>query len=242
MSGRLTDGFRDIIEMRWDEFVRLENSTSATNFDAVICSIARGASKGNLRSIQASLDRLDGKIATEIDVEYPKFYTLYPRATSVDTSTPLISAPKVPTSTPPPIPIKPEDEELPTGSIRAVLDRMLDAPKSIVDEILTASTQIDEGSLAYGNPLVKSVIVAGLMRLVHKGKIGAVFEVFDQIDGKVADTYKMLGDDVYMTNYGAIAPAGATLNENGVYQIVNDNVTNSWVMRLEDRENAKKNR
>lgn len=248
MSGRLTEGFREIIELRWNEFVLRERDPEASNFDSIITSIARAASKGNLRAIQTSLDRLDGKIATEIDVEYPKFYTLYPKATKTADDSTIIDLPLTADSIATGISAlkaseqsftKSEEEELPTGSLRAVLDRMIDSPKSIVAELLTAAEQIDAGDMRYGNPTVKSVIVAGLMKLVHDGKIGAIFEVFDQIDGKVADKFKMLGGDVYIQNFSPIAPAGAEKNENGVYQIAAENTTNVWAVRLEEK-NAKR--
>jgi hypothetical protein len=71
------------------------------------------------------------------------------------------------------------------------------------------------------------------MKLVHDGRMGAVFEVFDQLDGKVADKYKILGGDVHFKNYATIAPAGAVRNEDGIYQVYSDKITNSWVARLE---------
>lgn len=260
MSGRLTDGFREIIELPWSEFVELEQNPDATNFDAIITSIARAAVKGNLRAIQTALDRLDGKIAAEIEVEYPKFYTIYPRATRTADDPDIIDAnghSKLITTGKVNLPYEPvvdmgsgvkkmtigleeEEEELPTGSLRAVLEKMLASPKKIVDDMIGAVAYIDQGDLQYGDPKVKSVIVAGLMRLVHEGRISAVFEVFDQIDGKVADKYKMLGDDVYMQNFALVAPAGAYKNEDGVYVVEADNTTNSWVTRLEEKAGGKR--
>lgn len=271
MSGKITEKFREIIEYRWDEFVEMENALDGTNFDSIVTAIARAAKKGNLRAIQTALDRLDGKIATEIEVEYPKFFTIFPRAekTADDPSIidyqvkndhgmltfPATDGVVVLESTP-----KGhneiyelakgaaadmdehavEEEELPTGSLRAVLEKQLESPKSLVAEILDAADRIDGGDYTGGNPMVKSVIVAGLMKLVHEGRITAVFEVFDQIDGKVADKYKVLGSDVYLTNYATIAPAGAVKNDEGVYMIEAENTTNAWVARLEERNNAKK--
>jgi hypothetical protein len=246
MSGRLTEGFREIIELKWSEFVSRETNPEGTNFDSIVTSIARAASKGNLRAIQTSLDRLDGKIAAEIEVEYPKFYTLYPKAiTTADDASiidvDLLDKVEIPESVA--IQSTPvgdanvfkeiAEEELPTGSLRAVLDKMLDSPRKVVVEILATAEAVDEGDMSHGDPYVKSVIVAGLMKLVHDGKIGAIFEVFDQIDGKVADKFKMLGDDVFMYSYATIAPAGAVKNENGIYQLAADNVTNAWTARLE---------
>ena len=247
MSGRLTEGFRDVIEMRWTEFVTFERNPDTTNFDSIIVALVRACVKGNLRAIQTSLDRLDGKIAMELEVEMPKFYTRYPKATkvaddpSIIENTPLIEAPTdlretdtIVTGSPADIDeLHTEEEEAPTGSLRTVLERMLESPRSIVDSIIEASEAVDRHDLSIGDPKVKSVIVAGLMRLVHSGRINAVFEVFDQIDGKVADKIKVLGSDVYLTRFDVIAPVGAYLNEEGVYEIAEDNITNSWALRLE---------
>lgn len=252
MSGKLTEGFQNIIELPWSLFVDLETSADATNFDSIVTALARAASKGNLRAIQAALDRLDGKIATEVEVEFPKFYMLFPNAVEIANAPLAIGKPeKVEKVNVSPESIEPlnmsadpdNEDELPTGSLRAVLDRMLNSPKSIVDKIIDTSKSVDAGDLTKGNPMVKSVIVAGLMKLVHEGKISAVFEVFDQIDGKVAEKIKILGDDVYMYNYSKIAPIGAEKNEDGIYQMVAENTTNAWVARLEEKNGqSQKNR
>lgn len=236
----LTERFREMLEWKWSDFVKVERDELASNFEAVLVSIIRACSKGDLRSIKTSLDRMDGKIAEEIQVEYPKFYLLYPNATEVadDPSSGAGSKkalPSAPDEVSPP-PADGEPEELPTGSVRAVLERMLDAPKTIVPAILLAAETVDSGSTAKGNPSVKSVVVAGLMNLVHKGRMSAVFEVFNQIDGKVADKVKLLGEDVYMYRYDTVAPAGAVKNSDGVYQLAADNITDSWVLRLSKGE------
>lgn len=253
MSGRLTDGFREIIDLRWHDFVLMEQSLDATNFDSIITAIVRACKKGNLRAIQAALDRLDGKIAVELEVEYPKFYTVYPQATKtaddpeiiegddpyqVKVEDGVMTIPKgdaIINITGSPADVEEQEaveEELPTGSLRSVLERMLGSPKTLVDDILGVADLVDKGDLSAGNPMVKSVIVAGLMKLVHAGRISAVFEVFDQIDGKVADKLKVLGDDVYLTRFDTIAPAGAVKNEDGVYMIASDTMTDVWGARL----------
>lgn len=253
MAGRLTEGFREIIELRWDEFAAMEQSLDATNFDSVITGIVRACKKGNLRAIQVALDRLDGKIATELEVEMPKFYTLYPYAMKtvddpniIDVDIERLPAPTYTSAEEvmgSPASIEEQDasdEELPTGSLRAVLERMMESPKTLVDDILTTADAVDKGDLGYGNPMVKSVIVAGLMQLVHKGRISAVFEVFDQIDGKVADKLKVLGGDVYVTRFDTIAPSNAVKNEKGIYQVEAKIMTDVWGDRLQQLSKGKR--
>ncbi len=251
MSGRLTDGFREIIDLRWSDFIQMEESLDATNFDSIITGLIRACKKGNLRAIQTALDRLDGKVAMEIEVEYPKFYTVYPYATKrvddpsiIDLDNPAPRGLELPVGRVPeetlPTGGSPADmdelaaveDEIPTGSLRVMLEKMLNSPKTIVTEILASAEKIEAG-IDNGDPMVKSVIVAGLMKLVHDGKLSAVFEVFDQIDGKVADKIKVLGNDVFITRFDQIAPAGAEKNEKGIYQIAADDMTNVWAARLE---------
>lgn len=261
MSGKLTEGFRDILELRWSEFRELEKDPAGDNFTSIITTIARAASKGELRAIQTALDRLDGKVVQEIEVEMPKFIYRYPLAEkaaddpSIIDDTEQKAIPKghdgiyQTTQFPQEYPLgAPADmdelaateDELPTGSLRVVLEKMLNSPKQIVVDILASAKAIDEGLAGNGDPMVKSVIVAGLMSLVHKGRLSAVFEVFDQIDGKVAEKYKVLGNDVYITRFDKIAPAGAVKNADGVYELSATAVTDIWVKRLE--QNNKRGR
>jgi len=257
----LTNGFRDIIELQWSEFVEMEQSVDATNFDSVITGIVRACKKGNLRAIQMALDRLDGKIAMEVEVEMPKFYILYPKATrTADDPTiidvPLLDKPNiakiredwaedektVTISLGSPADMDEQEameEELPTGSLRAVLEKMMNSPKSIVTDILATADRVDSADLMGGNPRVKSVIVAGLMKLVHEGRMSAVFEVFDQIDGKVAEKIKILGDS-YVKRYDLIAPAGAVKNADGIYQIASPDMTATWGLKLEALNKGKR--
>lgn len=256
MSGLLTEGFREIIELPWSDFVEMEKSPDATNFDSVITGIARAAQKSNLRAIQTALDRLDGKIATEVETEYPKFYTLYPLATKTADDPSIIDGDTLTLPDPPPVDthrleqlvgapadldeVEASNDDIPTGSLRAVLEKMLHSPKSTVIDILAAAKAIDENNYELGNPRVKAVIVAGLMKLVHEGRISAVFEVFDQIDGKVAEKIKLLGNDVYQKRYDLIAPAGAVKNEDGIYQVEAPQTTNIWQLRLEQSGRGKR--
>jgi hypothetical protein len=99
--------------------------------------------------------------------------------------------------------------------------------------------EVDKGNLGRGDPLVKYVIVCGLLRLVHEGKMAAVFEVLDQIDGKVADKVKIMGEDVFLTRYDEVAPLGAVKNDDGIYQVTADNLTNQWAAKLEAGKNRR---
>lgn len=250
MNLKLTPFFKEVIEKRWSEFVKMENDgDSHTSAQAVVFAIVRACAKGKLPAIRESLNRIDGKLQEQIEVEYPKFYIQYPYAKALasganreqivseqgSSSTEIVKASEENREQP--------DLEAPlvTGSLRDTLNRMADAPKALVEKILQAAEDVDtrEGYSSdtdpINDPLVKSVIVAGLLKMAHNGSLSAIFEVFDNLDGKLVDKIKVMGDDVYVTRYDELAPPGATKNADGIYEIEADNTTSSWAISLERR-------
>lgn len=239
---KITEFLKETLEMRWSEFSTMEkNADEYSSNNAVVFSLIRSCAKGKLPAIKEALNRIDGKIAIEIEVEYPKFYFRYPYATKI-TETTSVNQNK--NRTEPihnentPAIVEPE-APMPLGSLRATLERMSDQPRSLVKIIIDAAVEIDmavnsdQPTNPGNDPLVKSVVIAGLLNMAHKGNLGAVFEVLDQIDGKVADKIKVLGQDVYINVYSKVAPQGAIKGEDGIYQIQSDNTTNSWAASLE---------
>lgn len=239
----LTEGFRDLLELHWSEFCEQEKQPDITNYQTIIHTLVRACRKGNLRAIQSALNRIDGKVAQEIQIELPKFYTLYPYAEE-QLPSPALSATEsertsiidLPAASPADMDeLTVAEDEQPTGSLRVSLEQLLNSPKELVDKILLTADRVEVGNLTGGDPMVKSVIVAGLMKLVHNGRFAAVEEVLDQIDGKVKDTIKLLGGDVYLTSYDTIAPSTAIRNQDGVYQTEATQITTLWGDKLDER-------
>lgn len=241
MNLKLTPFFKEVIELRWSQFVKKEaDSESYTSAQAVVFAIVRACAKGKLPAIKESLNRIDGKLQETIEVEYPKFYIQYPYAKVLASGSKdqikleggELSIPATDAAPDPEAPLI-------TGSLRDTLNRMSDAPKGLVTRILAAAEEVDlkEGYASdhepLNDPLVKSVIVAGLLKMAHNGSLSAIFEVFDNLDGKLVDKIKVLGDDVYLTSYDTIAPHGAEKNKDGVYQIEADNTSSKWAISLE---------
>ena len=253
MNLKLTPFFKEVIEKRWSEFCELEEGESHTSAQAVVLAIVRACAKGKLPAIKESLNRIDGKLQENIEVEYPKFYIQYPYAKAIgrgDTTAQItvkegemtypagdgvVSLSKGTTTSDPEAPLV-------TGSLRDTLERMSDAPKMLVQQILDAATDV-ETRRSYASeheplndPLVKSVIVAGLLKMAHNGSLSAIFEVFDNLDGKLVDKIRVLGDDVYLTSYDTLAPWGATKNEEGVYVLEAENTSSSWTISLKRKQ------
>lgn len=241
----MTNFFKYVLTLRWSQFVDLELSgDNTTSAQAVILSLVRACARGRLPAIREALDRIDGKVAAEMEVEYPKFYFLFPYAKSVYKDSKTLKGIKnqKATESNDGLTRLPDTDKSIAQSLRAVMNRMAEKEQSFIDLILTAADEIDiaksyKGQMPGSDPLVSSVIVAGLFKLAKRGNLGAIFEVLDQIDGKVSDKIKMLGGDVYMERFDVIAPAGAVKNKDGIYQLVADNTTNSWAASLERSQN-----
>lgn len=246
MSGRITNYLQETVELRWSEFVRLEKSDEFSALEGVIISLVRAAARGKLNAIQEALDRLDGKVAQGVELEMPKFYYIYPHATEVANEVGGPSQPPAASLTAPVVE-KADDgaiegEPLPTGSLRSVLERMINRPMSEVKHIIGTANHIDEtGDVSKGDPYVKSVIIANLLHIALSGKLSVLStkEILDQIDGKVAEKIKLLGQDMYIKRFDTVAPAGSIKNEDGVYQLEAETVTTFWGDRL---KLAKENR
>lgn len=248
---KLAEFLREVSNWTWDEFVRAEHDDRYTSNEAIIFSIIRSCALQKLDAIKMSLNRLDGKLKTPILVEYPKIYYLYPNASMVMDAefTPISDGgyaeiSKNPHTTNELTVIEPEIEtttELATMSLRETLTKMADAPRELPNTIIRRSQSVEravnrnepiptEGKV----PMVKSVVAAHLLDMAANRNLAAATEVFDQIDGKLAETIQLLGEDIYITNYSRIAPENAKPNEQGVMQVEAIAVQNQWAEKLKE--------
>lgn len=241
---RLTAFLRKLLTKSWTEFVEMEADHSHSSQEGVVFVLVRSCQQGKLPAIKESLDRIDGKVAQQIEVQYPKFFFRFPYAKSAMELPPGAEAPSQEDEEEFDDPV--EEDNAKIDSLRHALNRMSEQPKQLVKMILDAAQEIDvaytyKGEKPGQDPLVKAVMIAGLLDAAHKGDMASVFEVLDQLDGKVNDTVKVVGEDVYINRYDLIAPAGAVKNKDGIYELVADNTTSSWVTMLE-RENSNERR
>lgn len=237
MSGKLTSYLSEVIEMKWSDFVKLERDEKYTALEGIILGIVRSCTRGSKKAVQEALDRLDGKVADVIEIEYPKVYYRFVNATGVDNGA---ATPHQTASLPAPesTPVEEQEEQaadLPSGQLRPALDRMLQEPISSVKAFISVAKYIDEtGNTDKGDPSVKGVIAAHLVNsaISHKHSVGYASEVLDQIDGKVAQKVT-IGGDMYINRYDEIAPAGAQLVD-GVYVLEQPIISNVWGARIDD--------
>lgn len=242
---------REVSNWDWEQFVRAERDDSYTSNEAIIFSLIRSCAMQKMEAIRMSLNRLDGKLKTPINIEYPKVFYLFPNAKVTDTGTKVIpftepdGAPseKVIASTgeilATPELSEPEVEvsDLPSMSLRETLTKMSDYPRELPSAIIQTAHQVQEAvngtaTMPDEIPRVKSVVAAHLLVMAANRNLGALTEVFDQIDGKLAETFQIIGEDIYITSYAEIAPEGAYVNDDGILQMEAEATQNMWAQKL----------
>jgi hypothetical protein len=246
---------REVSNWSWEEFCQAEKDKKYTSNQAIIFALIRSCANGKLSAIQMSLNRLDGKLVTPVKIEYPSIYYLFPNATKTEIfgepvevdpnlqtltlAPPPATAPAEGDVLPPPLPEAPQAEErdLATMSLRETLTEMAEYPRELPEAILQLAKQTEEwirntNSMPDEIPKVKSVVSAALLILAQNRDMSAITEVFDQIDGKLVETIKVLGEDIFINNYAAIAPAGAVKNADGVYQLKAIEAERTWARKL----------
>lgn len=241
--GKLGNFLAEVIHWQWDEFCRAEKDHKFSGLEAVVLALVRTCSEGKLGAIKLSIDRVDGKIETPIKIEYPKVWFVFPEAESVALPAPDAPPPQLESGTQLPSVLDespsdiPEEEPvaLATMSLRETLHKMADAPRKTVPAILKAKKMIEEAVEAdptsefEQSPLVKSVIAANLLHIaIDKNNFDAITEIFDQIDGKLVETIRFLGDDIFIPQYALQAPAGAVKNKEGIYMLEAKEIAEQW--------------
>lgn len=242
--GKLGNFLREVIDWQWDQFVEAEKDESFSGYQSSVFALVRAAAEQKLQAIKLSIARIDGQVKTPIKVEYPTAYLTFPYAER--RALPPAGAQAI-AALPDPEPISlpeeseayPEPEEpqesLATLTLRETLEKMADAPRKIPLLIDDQRKKVERGEYLGDAkiPMVKSVICAHLLILANeKHSFDAITEVFDQIDGKLVETIKLMGD-IHLTSYALEAPYNAVKNKDGIYQIEQPIVTNIWAEKLE---------
>lgn len=240
--GKLGDFLREVIDWTWDVFCEAEKSSNFTSAEASVFALVRSASEGKLQAIKLSIARIDGNVKTPVKIEYPTAFITFPYAERKALPPPTTGDKKVladpePISLPEesayPDPIEDQDS-LVTLTLRETLKKMADAPRDIPKLIQEQKKRVESGRYMGDEkiPMVKSVICANLMELANeKHNFDAITEIFDQIDGKLVETIKLVGD-MYLTSYALEAPYNAVKNKEGIYQIEQPIITDVWAQKL----------
>lgn len=222
----LKDRFEEMLHLRWDEFIKLENSDTATIDDDILCSLIRlCCDTSNISSIKMAFDRVEGSLEIPINIKVPKFYIRYVNAKEIEGGANNTSSSKDVARI--------EDHKFDPASakLRETLTELRKMPKQVIGLILKNKQLVEEGRNIKGVPQVKFVMMANLLLNVSEGNTKAVELVFEQIDGKIAKTITLLGgEDVYIDDFNlTIAPSHAIKDENGYYIAEDKVMSNNWL-------------
>lgn len=222
----LKSRFEELIHMEWGDFCELEKSEASNVDDVVLCSLIRScADTDDMASIKMAFDRLDGLQETPIEIKVPKFYIRYVKAKELEPGAKELKAPADAKEA------SQSRYDPATAKLRDTLKEMRGMPRDVIRVVKLYKRRIEKGTPVDHQPMVKSVIVANLLKHVSKGRYRAIELVFDQIDGKLTKTISLLGgSDMFVDdNATLIAPAGSVLGEDGIYIREDQMMKNQWL-------------
>lgn len=218
--------FEELIHMNWSEFVALEHDKSASVDDGVLCSLIRiCADTDDIAAAKLAFDRVDGLLETPMEIKVPKFFIRFVKAKEIEPGAKQITASGDTKKD------KANTYDPATAKLRETLREMRSMPQDVIRVVRSYKKRIEDGKESKHDPMVKSVIVANLLRNVNRGRYRAIELVFDQIDGKLTRTITLLGgDDVYVDDYTTlVAPKHSVKDESGCYIAENKLMTTAWL-------------
>lgn len=231
----MEEQFRNIINMHYGDYLIKRDTDTSSDWD-LLASIVEVCNDGDMNGIKLAFDRIDGLQATPLKFDVPKFYIRYTNATSKaeigpgeETDQQTVTSSKLMTA-------EDAQKEIETMGLRKVLGVMRTMPKTLPYAIKLEAEELEKKhkqgvDVAGMGQLVKTVMVAGLLRMAQNGNSRAIGMVFDQIDGKLMRVITLLnGEDVYVDNvFDTVAPAHAIKDENGVWVADDRKMEMIWI-------------
>lgn len=245
---KMLSGFlREVSEWQYSHYIKERaNLHDYTTNQGIVFSLIDTCLLGSIEAIKLFTNRNDGKLETPVEIISPKIFFVYPNAVSVaspEAPTPVLL--ESPDALIPSVadnsdlegevvieePV--EDEEPPTYSIRETFLRMGDKPRSFPDLILGMAEDIhtyqkEGGVKPIDDPKVRTVVAAHLHKMAQNRKLSAIEQLFNDIDGRLTETIRVVGEDIYLPIYTKEAPYGAVRGRDGVYMIEASKSSQSW--------------
>lgn len=221
--------------MHYGDYLIRRDEDTTSGWD-LLASIVEACNDGDMNTIKLAFDRIDGLQETPVKFNLPKFYVRYKNATGkaeigpgeVDDQ-PVAESSEL---------ITPEDaqKEIDAMGLRKVLEVMRTMPKKLPYAIKIEAEEIEKKyktgvNVAGMGQLVKTVMVAGLLRMAQNGNSRAIGMVFDQIEGKLMRVITLLnGEDIYVDNViDTVAPAHAIKDKDGVWVADDKRMEMIWI-------------
>jgi hypothetical protein len=231
----MEEQFRKIINLHYGDYLIKRDSDTSSGWD-LLASIVEVCNDGDMNGIKLAFDRIDGLQETPVKFNLPKFYVRYKNATSkaelgpgTEDEQPVVTSGELITA-------EDAQKEIDAMGLRKVLEVMQKMPKKLPYAIKLEAEDIEKKhktgvNVAGMGQLVKTVMVAGLLRMAQNGNPRAIGMVFDQIEGKLMRVITLLnGEDVYVDNViDTVAPAHAIKDENGIWVADDRRMEMIWI-------------
>lgn len=244
---KLTEYLKNVAEWRWSEFVRAERSKDTTIHESIVLGLIRACVSDSLPAIKSAMNRIDGKAETPVRIIMPKVWHVYMNAHNAPAV--LQARAEKDQGAPRGLEITEKSnvfmnereygiaEDVPTVGLRETMARMIIAPRGTAFSIIEAQALVDEWLAGkrekpQKDPRVKSVVVAHILKMAQDRSLDAMDEVFVQMDGRLAETIRVIGDDMYILNFGSDAPPGGFINSDGYYQVEAPREQELWRSKL----------
>lgn len=229
---------KTVAQWDWHQFLQAEADPTYTTRQSIVFAMIRAAAMENLGAITTAISRLDGKVEVPVQVVTPKVYYVFPNATSVAE---VEAPPQLPEHQPNTLAIRAQDEplEMPSHSFRETMDKMATLERTLPTKIITCQEQWEAFARGRGRApeetvKVSSVVAARLLHMAQQRDMRALDEVFNQLDGKLVETVRIVGEDMYIAQFSSVAPPGAVKNGDGIYQVEAPQRTSQvWGERLD---------
>lgn len=222
-SKSLATILRRTMRMNWYDFLEVRRSNKNSVRQNVVISLINLCvkQKPSIGAISEAFNRISGQPINVIVVTVPSVYTLY-----VDAKT-KAKAPEIEESTSTELVVaEPKEENYDDIrseiTLREILKRTMELPAGVIQAVVEAREACEHGAaVPYENaPTVGAVIISSLLESAFKNDQIALMEIFDQVDGKLAQTYAInQTENVYVKDYSEVAPYNAIKNEDGVYML-----------------------
>lgn len=216
----LTNKLNELSQLSWNEYMQIRDDKEISAFTHTIIAIIKKCTQKNpsITLIREAFNRLNGKPEKTIIIKVPKQYIIYPYAerlaTQKEVDGNLIKDKDLVVA-----PTDESDKDMPTGALRQMLRLLGKMPISTCEMVLASKKRCETQPVPNNeSPKVGAVIIANLLINGVMGNTLALLELFDQIDGKMADIVNIGGTEpIYITSYDLVAPMEATKNSDGVW-------------------------
>lgn len=238
LKGVMNAFMTEIIHWTWTDMLELKNNPDTAIIYNTVITLVRVCAEGKVSALKMMFDRIDGRVEQPINIIKPKIYLRYPNATNDEELERYLEVH--------------EKENTPEGkrtrrakhkrkqklniaslglseTLQAMMRAPIDLPGQILKSRILVERMLERGETPEYSPYVKVVLCAALITNANfDDNYEALQMLFERIEGKIENTIKVIGEDMYIDQYDTEAPMGSVLVD-GQWCFEDKNITNQWV-------------